>query len=537
MLTCAEEKSVTHDPAARPQACRVLLVEDDLADAYVVERQLARSDRGRYEVTRCDRIAHALDSMADSDYDVVLLDLGLPDGRDTANVSRILEADLHVPIIVLTGLADDARALDAVRRGAQEYLVKGEFDENLLLQTIRHAIERQRLIQELHEANQRENEVKDRFLSHVSHELRTPLTAIYHFVTILRDGLAGDLSSQQTEYLGVVHRNVEQLKQMIADLMEVTRIKNDKVQLDRSLVAVTEVASEAIDAIAKRATEKAVQVDLIANRRVAPVAGDPVRLKQVFLNLLENAVKFTPENGKVTVSVNPLDTPAGGVEILVEDSGCGLPEGECERVFSNLYQDERGQTGSRQGLGLGLFITKEIVSRHGGEISAANRPEGGARFRVTVPCFSLADTIRRVFGGEGETSHPLALITASVLPASKSLSRSIASTAAREVVRALQDCTIGATDVVLPFTRAEDGVHSAFVLARTDDVGAHAIEQRVRTHLESLRGIRSRGLSTCVTSEVLETGDLQNTAEGWADLARSVENHMQLGPTLHGEPQ
>src|SRR6202020_3302931 len=163
---------------------------------------------------------------------IVLLEMGLPDGHGLDTVRRAHAAAPGVPMIVLTGLDDEALAAEAMKEGAQDYLIKGQIENRALPRALRYAIERQRMQIETDLIRTQQLQFKDEFLSHVSHELRSPLTAIYQFVTILLDRLAGELNLQQHEYLEIVLSNVKQLQSMINDLVEVTRVQEGKLSID-----------------------------------------------------------------------------------------------------------------------------------------------------------------------------------------------------------------------------------------------------------------------------------------------------------------
>jgi len=170
------------------------------------------------------RMSEAMIHLAKGGVDVVLLDMGLPDAHGLDTVRQAHAVAPSVPLIVLTGLDDEALAATAMKEGAQDYLIKGQIENRALPRALRHAIERHRMQTENDLIRTQQLQFKDEFLSHVSHELRSPLTAIYQFVTILQDRLAGELNVEQHDYLGIILRNVKQLQSMINDLVEVTQV-------------------------------------------------------------------------------------------------------------------------------------------------------------------------------------------------------------------------------------------------------------------------------------------------------------------------
>ena len=178
-------------------AVDVLLVEDNAADALLLREMFRKEKLGSFALVHVVRLTEALEHLEKNKVDIVLLDLGLPDGHGLDTLRRTLAAAPVVPVIVLTGLEDEVLAAEAMQEGALDYLIKGQIENRALPRALRHAIERHRMQSETELLRAQQIQFKDDFLSHVSHELRSPLTAIYQFTTILLDGLAGDLNPVQ----------------------------------------------------------------------------------------------------------------------------------------------------------------------------------------------------------------------------------------------------------------------------------------------------------------------------------------------------
>src|ERR1700727_3163940 len=213
----------------KEKALQVLLVEDNAGDVRLLREMFSKERPGSFELSHCLRMGEAERHLSKGGVDIVLLDMGLPDGHGLDTVRRAHAAAPGVPMIVLTGLDDEALAAEAMKEGAQDYLIKGQIENRALPRALRHAIERHRMQTETDLIRLQQIQLKDEFLSHVSHELRSPLTSIYSFGTIIADGLAGDTSPQQDEYLQIILRNILQLKAMIEDLLEVTRAQTGKL--------------------------------------------------------------------------------------------------------------------------------------------------------------------------------------------------------------------------------------------------------------------------------------------------------------------
>ncbi len=230
---------------------------------------------------------------------------------------------------------------------------------------------------------------KDEFLSHVSHELRSPLTAIKQFTSILLGGLAGDLNKEQREYQEIVLKNIRQLQSMIDDLLEVTRLETFKLAVKSESVSVSDAVTDTFETLQGTARAKRISLssDLVPD--LPSARADKIRLRQILIILLENAIKFTPDGGAVAVHARLLEQDPAFLLLEVSDTGCGIGTGAetNERIFERLYQVSGRNQASRKGLGLGLYICKELVTRQGGEIWVKAQQEKGSVFSFTLPVF------------------------------------------------------------------------------------------------------------------------------------------------------
>ena len=263
---------------------------------------------------------------------------------------------------------------------------------------------------ELESASEAQLRMKDEFLSRVSHELRSPLNAVYQYVTILLDGLAGEINEEQREYLGIALRNVKQLQAMIGDLLDVTRSKSGKMVMAPQEMSLAESIATALDTERPEAHAKGLTLSSLVEEGLPAAYADPQRVQQIIVNLISNAIKFSPAGSTIRVSARrseqlpqgegPLSATGGTeglapslgmgtswLEITVADSGCGIAAEDCERVFQRLYQVGRHIDQKRMGLGLGLYICRDLVSRMGGRIWVESRVGEGSTFRFTVPAY------------------------------------------------------------------------------------------------------------------------------------------------------
>jgi PAS domain S-box-containing protein len=228
---------------------------------------------------------------------------------------------------------------------------------------------------------ERANRLKDEFLATLSHELRTPLNAVLGYARMLRAGSIG--IERQARALEVLERNATSLSTIVEDILDVSRIIAGKTRLHMQPVEPAAVIDQAIATIRPAAEAKGVQLQTEVDRRLPPISGDPDRLQQVIWNLLANAVKFTASRGRVEIRLARLDSE---IEIIVSDTGIGIPPEFLPHVFDRFRQADSGFSRRHGGLGLGLAICRHLVELHGGLISAASDGDGkGATFRVTLP--------------------------------------------------------------------------------------------------------------------------------------------------------
>jgi PAS domain S-box-containing protein len=260
------------------------------------------------------------------------------------------------------------------------------------------ALENSRLYFAAREADR----LKDEFLAVLSHELRTPLNAILGYARLLRGHM---LDADKTERgLETLERNATVLTQIVEDVLDVSRIVTGKIRLNVQAVELALVIHNAVATVQPAADAKGVRLHTVVDPRVGPVSGDPERLQQVVWNLLSNAVKFTPKNGRVHARLEQVDSH---VEIVVSDTGVGIPTDFLPYVFERFRQVEAGTTRTAGGLGLGLSIVQHIVEMHGGSVHATSEGQGkGATFRVRLPVMIVRPQVLEPSSQHPRTERP-----------------------------------------------------------------------------------------------------------------------------------
>lgn len=237
--------------------------------------------------------------------------------------------------------------------------------------------------EELDRTRREQLEMKDQFISHVTHELRSPLSALHQFTTILLDGLAGGISGIQREYLEIVLKNSLQLRDMIGDLLEVTRAQAGKLTIEPQPISLGDLFRPMIQTYEQRAARKGIAFRTMCPPDLPLVLVDPNRIGQVLSNLLDNALKFTAQ-GEIFVSGRQ-DTCLEFLRVGVTDTGCGISADSLPKIFDRLYQSPNTMDSSRNGLGLGLHICQQLVELHGGSIWAESKEGEGTTISFTVP--------------------------------------------------------------------------------------------------------------------------------------------------------
>ncbi len=270
----------------------------------------------------------------------------------------------------------------------QKILQIEELNVGLEAKILERTTELERVNRELRAANEQLQELdrlKSVFISIVSHELRTPMTSIKGYVENILDGLAGSLTERQSYYLTRVKLNAERLTRMVNDLLDLSRIEDPesrKNYLRPDSLSLPELTTEVVESFQAMARERSIVVKAAGPGSLPAIQGDRDKLHQILINLIGNAVKFTPAGGEVLVETTAPED--GTVQVCVADTGCGIPSHERDKVFDKFFRGAAIPDEAR-GAGLGLAITKNLVELHGGRIWLDSSPGKGSRFFFSLP--------------------------------------------------------------------------------------------------------------------------------------------------------
>jgi signal transduction histidine kinase len=374
---------------------KVLLVEDNPADALLVEHAFEEIASLRAVVHHVSRLEAAKAQLAAETYDVVLLDLGLPDAQGIDTFCSLHATHPNVPTVVFTGMADAQLGLAAIQAGAADYLVKGQTDSPLLERSARFAIERARnqqshlelaRAQAAREEAESANRAKDEFLALLSHELRTPLNAIVGWSSLLR---AGSLNPDTMRMaIESIELNAQAQARMIEDLLDISRVIAGQLSLNSGPLLLSDVVKAAVESQRPTLLAKQLEVQLDLHP-VDIICADCIRLQQAVGHLLSNAIKFTPEGGTISVL---LEQKEQKLQLTISDTGEGIEPEHLPLIFNRFWQADSSTTRRHDGLGIGLSVTQHLIELHGGHIKASSQGKGhGATFQIILPLRSDID--------------------------------------------------------------------------------------------------------------------------------------------------
>jgi phosphoserine phosphatase RsbU/P len=358
---------------------RLLLVEDNPGDARLLKEELKRVPSVRFDVRHVMRLAEAEAQVGEPGLDAVLLDLSLPDGQGLTNIQRMVQAAPTLPLVVLTGTDDDELAMRAVHAGAQDYLVKGQVTGPLLVRALRYAIERKRVEEGLkrEEAARQTALFREQFVGILGHDLRNPLQAITGNAALLLR--YGGLSDPQRKAVHRISNSADRMARMIGDLLDFTRTRlGGGYTLQRTEVNVHDVLRQVVEELEVAHPGRKFELNVSGTGQGA---WDMGRIAQAASNLVGNAVQYSPEDSVVRVSACDEGL---GVRVEVRNGGQPIPAERMPHIFDPFVRGAEVSR-SRSGLGLGLYITHEIVKAHGGTLQVRSTEAEGTCFWMNLP--------------------------------------------------------------------------------------------------------------------------------------------------------
>ncbi len=359
------------------KSVNIVLVEDDASFCTAVKAAL--SQYSEYAINSTSSLSEALRLIVElnsahrepSSNVVVLLDLNLPDSSGLSTFTTLKEHCAGVPVIILSGRDDEKLALQAIELGVQDYLVKGDITSRDLARSITYAMERSKLLAD-----------REDFIATLTHDLKGPLFGANRILALVADGKFGPIQDDQKELLSRLQLSNVRLLEMITNLLEVYRFENNPGSLELSRVRLLEIARACVDDQIPIAEDKDIELVLDAEPASSYlVNAEAFSIARVIRNLLDNAIKYTPRHGTVSLQLRESN---GTVLVEISDTGPGVVEADQPFLFRRFFRGTSGLRYSRS-TGLGLYLCKQIMQNHAGNVSYRSNPAGGSIFTLELP--------------------------------------------------------------------------------------------------------------------------------------------------------
>ncbi len=478
----------------------ILIVEDDLDHALLAEMAIKK----KFENCQIDLARNsdeALKALDEIDYSLVITDYKLADIITGIGILRAeRNKGKNMPFIIITSQGNERIAVEAMKEGAWDYVIKDLSFQETLPAAIKRTLEsydveraKARLEEDLrketialekaNEKLKKSDRLKSDFIANMSHEFRTPLTAITALASLAGRKLGGQVSDIQNENLETIERNAKRLDWLIDNLLDITRIEAGMFTFKPEIVDLSGLVEDAVASLKPEYRKKGVSLTHSVAQNSPDVYVDPNRITQVLCNLIGNAIKFTPKGKNIKVQVSPLSSSRDLVDVLVVDQGIGISSEDQAKIFDRLYQTEKRSNTGTKGVGLGLAISKEIVEIHGGNIWVKSELGQGSQFGFSVPVYkpleALHLNIRNAINKarEKNSSVFLAAMRVIYLDGAKTLEQQ--EKYYKEVVKRVTH-QVRTSDIVLPF-QPQTGI--LVVLVFVDDQGLESVEDRMKEAL------------------------------------------------------
>lgn len=390
---------------------KLLIVDDEVGIRTALE--LLLEEEG-YIVKTVPDGKTAIEAVRSEHFDLVLSDVRMPGVSGLELLDEIRHMTVGPELVIMTAYGSIETAIRALKNGARDFLIK-PFSNDLLKMTIKRVLQ----IRELSEENMKLRELermKKEFITMIAHELRTPLTAIKGYLKLVLSGMAGELRTNQKEYLGVVHQNSERLQSIINKMIDMGQLESADFVLHTMTANALNVIWESISEIHENYEKKRLQLEVNLASTLKPIVVDPQRLKQVINVLLDNAVSFSPPNKHIWLSVQKWggeesvrqdNLPTSYVEfdnlkdmdyleVTIRDEGPGIPEEKLSQIFEKFYQVDDLYIRHVGGMGVGLSLCKKIVELMGGKIWVKSSYGYGCRFTFILPWYTPPEGFKQI---------------------------------------------------------------------------------------------------------------------------------------------
>jgi signal transduction histidine kinase len=387
---------------------KALVIEDTPDHAELIRLEMQSIPGCAVVMVAC--MQDALAALKDQSFDIILSDLNLPDSDRNQTVRKLKETAPQTPLLVLTCDEVDTNGFDSIMMGAQEYLRKDELATSRIDRVLMHAIKRQRILnenmelaEELHKQNmaleiergkaEAAMRAKAEFLTNMSHEIRTPLTSILGFIDVAIDTIGEDLNADTDRALNIVKQNSTHLLSLINNILDAAKVDAGAVDIELIPSRIGDILESCVELISPMAHEKGLRIQYsLCGETPSLLLLDPTRLKQIIVNLLGNAVKFT-DQGTITLEVTSTQVGPENhwVSIAVRDTGIGIRGAELTKIreFGSFSQANASTTRRFGGSGLGLRISQGLAKIMGGSIEVESDFGSGSTFTLSLKASSI----------------------------------------------------------------------------------------------------------------------------------------------------
>jgi signal transduction histidine kinase len=378
------------------QLINLLLVEDNPADANLIKQAFSRFTQENWQFVSAETLEDAIATYQtppikpnSRSFDLVLLDLGLPDAKGLDTVQQFLAASPEAPVIVLSGLDDEKLALQAISVGAQDYLVKDQITLQALLKAIRFALRRQQTLSQIRQSEtmaqqslsyaQTINEQQIGFIGMVSHELRNPLGIVQSSAELIQMNLEEAANAKIQKWMRNIQTANDQVIYLLNDVLTLCRLRPEHLNCQYTCMRFRVFFANLITEVQQNfGQQHTIEFNLQAD--LGHTFTDINLIKCIFSNLLSNAIKYTPEGGTIQFTIA---SESEWITLTVQDSGIGIPEDEQCHLFEHFYRASNAN--HIQGTGLGLAIVKHCVATLKGHIKVESQVDRGTTFQVQLP--------------------------------------------------------------------------------------------------------------------------------------------------------
>ncbi len=356
----------------------VLVIDDEESMRDSCSQILAKDG---FQPETAENGAIGLEKVQSVKPDLVLIDLKMPGISGFEVLDKVKEYDPNIISIVITGYATVESAVEAMKKGAYDFLPK-PFTPDQLRIIIKRGLERRRLIQETESLRREKKLMEENFITMVSHQLRSPLSTIAQYFEVILGGMAGKIEPKQEEMLSKAKNRMESLMELINDWLDLAQMNKGQIVENLRPLSLKKVLEDIVEFIKPSARKENISLEFISYSGHDCVQGEEEKLKQVFSNLVTNAILYNKPNGSIKISVKEKED---FIAVDVEDSGIGIPEEHLPFIFDQFYRIKKSEGKKTKGTGLGLSIAKKIVEVHGGTIEVTSELGKGSTFTVFLP--------------------------------------------------------------------------------------------------------------------------------------------------------